>query len=200
MRARLALRYSGIRVELREIDLKDKPACMLAASPKATVPVLILPDAQVIDESLDIMHWALQQNDPQHWLHPSHQSTSQRLIHENDQVFKFYLDHYKYADRFPEHSQTYYREQGELFLLKLECLLGEHRYLTGATPCIADMALLPFIRQFAYVDIQWFNQSSYVNVCRWLFNGIESELFLSIMHKQSIWKNTLENRQNPIIF
>lgn len=197
MRARLALRYSDIQVELREIDLKHKPEAMLLASPKATVPVLILPDQTVIDESLDIIHWALQQNDPQHWLQSHTRSESQQLIDENDQSFKRHLDHYKYADRFPAQSPDFYRQQGEAFLQKLELRLQTQTCLFANTLSVADIALLPFIRQFAYVDISWFQHSRYLKLNEWLLKNLQSELFLSIMHKHPIWKNT---GQLPVIF
>ena len=132
MRARLAIKYAGLQVELREVVLANKPAEMLHCSPKGTVPVLMLENAEVIDESMDIMHWALAINDPQDWLNVSRQVDDQvrELIECNDGEFKQQLDHYKYADRFPEHTAEYYRRQGEAFLFHIQavpiCLNDQH--------------------------------------------------------------------------
>ena len=187
MRARLALRYSQIKIELREVDLKHKPDAMLQASAKGTVPVLVCPNGTVIEESIEIMYWALQQHDPEHWLKNTNQSEYNQLIIENDESFKVCLDHYKYADRFPEHQQIYYRQQGEKFLQQLETRLNKQTCLINDEPSIADIALLPFIRQFAYVDIQWFKQSPYVKLREWLFCELDSERFHSIMQKHPAW-------------
>ena len=191
MRARLALTYSGVQLEHREIVLKNKPASMLEASPKGTVPVLVLQDSSVIDESLDIMLWALQKSDPDNWLPEeekySHQIMS--LIEENDQVFKKHLDRYKYADRFPEHPQSYYREQGELFLDKLNVKLASQPFLMGNQATLADRAIAPFIRQFAHVDRDWFYQSRYQHLQLWLSQFLESELFQCIMKKWPLWED-----------
>jgi glutathione S-transferase len=180
MRARMALRYAGIDVEIREISLKEKPPELLAASPKATVPVLILSDGSVIDESLDIMRWALKQHDPDNWLIKD----STALIEENDSSFKRALDRYKYAVRFPEHPQESYRAEGELFLAKLEQRLQQHAYLFGDAPCMADIAIFPFIRQFAGVNSVWFEIAPYPCLRAWLNRLVTGELFLRVMEKQ----------------
>lgn len=188
MRARLALRYSGTQVELREILLANKPAQMLEVSPKGTVPVLLLPDGQVIDESYDIMRWALQRNDPDKWLADG--DFLQRvtvLLKRNDDDFKQHLDHYKYADRFPQHSAAYYRQQGELFLQYLESLLAETAFLFADRITLADMIVLPFIRQFAQVDKDWFTQTAYRHLQGWLDKLVNSELFSQVMHKYPVW-------------
>lgn len=143
MRARLAIRHAMIKVELREIELRSKPTQMLAASPKGTVPVLVLADGAVIDESLDIMRWALQQNDPGEWLQVN---DFEALIQTNDSSFKYNLDRYKYADRYPEYPAGFYRQQGELFLAELERRLMRTQYLCGSYFSIADAAIAPFIR------------------------------------------------------
>lgn len=187
MRARLAIRNSHLKVELREVDLKHKPPEMLSASPKATVPVLILNDHSVLDESLDIMHWSLQQSDTNNWLQKNHQSEIEQLIQQNDQSFKTDLDHYKYANRFPQHPPLYYRQQGEVFLKQLEQRLEKHAFIIHEAATLADVALFPFIRQFAYVDIKWFETCAYSNLRRWLTYWLESDLFLSIMHKHANW-------------
>ncbi|PNA01020.1 MULTISPECIES: glutathione S-transferase [unclassified Pseudomonas] len=181
MRARMALRYSGVPVEIVEVSLKAKPAEMLAISPKGTVPVL---DAggQVIDESLEIMRWALAQNDPDNWLLGG-DSRIAELIEANDQVFKVHLNRYKYAERYPEQPMEVYRAEGALFLQKLDELLEGRDYLLAGHPSLADIALLPFVRQFAHVDRDWFAQTPYVRLQAWLQRFLESELFTGIMKK-----------------
>lgn len=182
MRARMALKYAGIAVEIREISLKEKPNSMLQVSPKATVPVLVV-DGKVLEESLDIMHWALQQQDREGWLSADRQLTAQ-LIAENDASFKQALDKYKYAIRFPEQAAETYRAQGEVFLLKLETLLSQSKFLLKDQVSLADTAIFPFVRQFAGVDAAWFEAAPYPKLSAWLRSMVESELFLSIMQKQ----------------
>ncbi|WDG78518.1 glutathione S-transferase [Pseudomonas chlororaphis] len=185
MRARLALRYSGVPLEIVEVSLKAKPAEMLALSPKGTVPVLNA-DGRVIDESLDIMRWALAQHDPQDWLLKDDRPAQQRieaLIAENDQAFKLHLNRYKYAERYPEQPMEYYRSQGEVFLRQLDELLSQRDYLLAEHPSLADMALAPFVRQFAHVDREWFAQTPYRHLQRWLQRFLESELFVAVMAK-----------------
>ncbi|MEE8387805.1 MAG: glutathione S-transferase [Acidiferrobacterales bacterium] len=189
IRARLAIRVSGIQVELREVLLADKPEEMLACSAKGTVPVLLLPDGSVIDESWDIMLWALKQNDPEHWL-PSDAAVMDEiagLVEQNDGEFKQSLDRYKYADRFPEQPMETYRQQGELFLQHLEARLAQTRYVVGAKLTVGDMALLPFIRQFANVDREWFDQTPYLKLRAWLELLLESPLFSDVMIKIPRW-------------
>ncbi|WP_443693542.1 glutathione S-transferase [Pseudomonas protegens] len=186
MRARLALRYAGVPLRIVEVSLKAKPAEMLALSAKGTVPVLALED-RVIDESLEIMHWALAQHDPEDWqltADPTALAQMAALIAENDQVFKVHLNRYKYAERYPEAPMEHYRTQGEAFLARLDTLLQQRRYLLAAHPSLADMALLPFVRQFAHVDREWFAQTPYRSLQEWLQEQLESELFLAIMAKQ----------------
>lgn len=183
MRARMALRYAGISVETREVVLGDKPRHMLAVSPKGTVPVLVLPDGKVIDESLDIMAWALAQQDPDGWL--TDNRLFQELITENDGSFKRALDQYKYATRFPEQSAEVYRQQGERFLARLEALLSEHAYLLSEKLTQADVAIFPFIRQFSMVDRDWFAEAPYPHLRQWLAGLLASELFNAVMQKQT---------------
>ena len=187
MRARMALKYSGIPVEIIEISLKSKPAAMLKASPKGTVPVLVLSDngkTNVIDESLQIMAWALAQNDPDHWLSTDDKNlTAKQLIAENDNTFKQALDRYKYAIRFPEKPASAHRADGEVFLIKLESLLNHSSFLSGEKIGLADIAIFPFIRQFAGVDTAWFETSPYAKLRVWLKANVESDLFLSVMHR-----------------
>ena len=182
MRARMALRYAGIAVEHREIALRAKPAHMLQISPKGTVPVLLLPDRTVLEESLDIMHWALAQQDKDGWL----QHDDAALIAENDGEFKRALDQYKYAEDAAQKAR--HRLEAEIFLRRLEARLQQHAYLCGATCSITDIAIFPFIRQFAAVDETWFLQSPYPALRQWLNMLVESELFTSVMHKHPVWQ------------
>jgi len=202
MRARLALRYSGLTVELREVVLKDKPAELTKISPKSTVPVLHVsaPEScsKVIDESLEIMIWALERNDPIGWL-PTDQSErieQLNLIKQNDEDFKSWLDRYKYSDRYPEHSAEYYRSQCELFLRVVEDKLSINEFLFGPDPTLSDMAIFPFIRQFAFVDKSWFDQCQYPQTQSWLASLLNSELFNQIMTKYIKW----EPGSEPVLF
>jgi len=199
MRARLAIASSQIPCELREVVLKDKPAQLITLSAKATVPVLHTIDDKVIDESLDIAYWALNQNDPQQWLKSlSEQQHDQLhdLIARNDGEFKYFLDRYKYADRYPEHDEQYYREQGEKTLITLETLLNQNGCLLDESWTLADIALLPFIRQFAFVDKAWFDKAPYPHVRKWLNDFLNSDIFKQIMPKFSQW----HEGDRPIIF
>jgi glutathione S-transferase len=185
MRARMALRYSGVEVQIVEVSLKAKPAEMLALSSKGTVPVLEV-TGQVIDESLAIMRWALAQNDPQDWLlkdDPAGRLLMAELIEENDQVFKVHLNRYKYAERYPEQPMEHYRAEGEVFLRRLDERLEGRDYLLAGHPSLADVALMPFVRQFAHVDREWFGQAPYPRLQVWLQRFLESELFTAIMKK-----------------
>ncbi len=179
MRARMALKMAEIEVEIREISLRDKPAHMLQVSPKGTVPVLVLQDETVIEESLEIMLFALQK----HALGGNLDAASRALIVENDSSFKQALDRYKYPERYPEKFQTEYRAQGEVFLKKLENLLEQNHYLLKATLGLADVAIFPFVRQFAAVDAAWFEGAPYSRLRIWLNDWLDSELFKSVMTK-----------------
>ena len=187
MRARMTLRCASITVELREVFLAAKPHEMLNLSSKGTVPVLNLAD-QVIDESIDVMHWALQQSDPESWLREDLKCQTNALVEENDGSFKSHLDHYKYWDRYPAESQSHYRQQAEAFLSKLESLLEANQFLLADQPTFADIAIFPFIRQFAFVDKAWFDQGPYKHLQRWLAHFLESPLFLLSMNKQPAWQ------------
>lgn len=188
MRARLAIASAQRVVELREIELKNKPEALLLASPKATVPVLVLCNEQVIDESLEIMQWALQQNDPENWLKNDWLRQAQMIIDWNDGEFKYFLDRYKYADRYPDFSQGEYRQRAERFLAELEHRLVQHTYLCSDQFSLADAATLPFIRQFAAVDSAWFELAPYKAVQRWLNEFVESKRFREVMGKYEPWK------------
>ena len=183
MRARMALKLAGIEVEIREVSLRDKPKHLLQVSPKATVPVLILQDGTVMDESLDIMYWALKTHAPGANIHGG----ASVLILENDTSFKQALDCYKYPEKHPSKTQAQHRADGEIFLQKLENLLVQNTYLLQATPSLADIAVFPFIRQFAAVDNALFDISPYPKLRAWLNGWIESELFKSVMQKQAVF-------------
>jgi len=180
--------FAGLQVELREVTLKNKPAPMLAISPKGTVPVLRLVDGAVIEESRDIMVWALEQQDPQGLLDATILDQANALIEQNDNEFKHWLDRYKYADRHVEMTQTEYRQRGEAFLQVLEALLERNAYLLGDDPTIADIGVMPFVRQFAHVDRDVFGQLPYPNLQRWLQHWLEHPLFMQTMIKLPVWQ------------
>ncbi len=188
MRARLALLFAELPVELREIVLKNKPSQMLAISPKGTVPVLQLPEGRVIEESREIMIWALEQNDKQGLLDAKLIKQANDLLDKNDDEFKHWLDHYKYADRYPEMSQAEYQERGEVFLQSLETLLNKNAYLLGDSISIADIGVMPFVRQFAHVDRDVFYGLPYPKLQRWLQDWLEHPLFKQAMTKFDPWQ------------
>ncbi|MFA5488076.1 MAG: glutathione S-transferase [Candidimonas sp.] len=200
MRARLALAAGDSRCELREVVLRDKPQAMLAVSPKATVPVLVLADGTVIDQSLDIMLWALRRHDPWSWMQPESGDLAQMLamIRECDASFKRCLDRYKYPDRYDLASGIPYREQARPWLHELDCRLRTDAYLFGRRAALADMAVLPFVRQFAHVDKAWFDGQDWPGLSRWLTAWMRSELFERIMQKYPAWKSGDQPRYFPV--
>lgn len=188
IRARMALAQAGIAFELREVVLRNKPPEMLEASPKGTVPVLVLPDGPVIDESLAIMRWALAQKDAEGWLAQVDEPGLQQLIALNDGPFKQVLDAYKYPERHLDQSATMHRAQGEALLVSLlEARLMAQPFLAGASPGLADVAIFPFIRQWAAVDAGWFEISRWVAVRRWLRHWLDSTAFMRVMDKHPAW-------------
>lgn len=194
MRARLALSVSGQAHELREVVLRNKPADLLAASPKGTVPVLVMPNGQVIEQSLDIMRWALQQRDPQGWL-SADCATMDKLVAANDGPFKHNLDRYKYPNRYTsEHDGNEpvfalaQRSQAANWLMALDALLTLHDWLCGPRASLADMAILPFVRQFAHTDPAWFAAQAWPRLQRWLADFEGSALYASVMDKQPPWQ------------
>ncbi|MGP4970824.1 glutathione S-transferase [Psychrobacter aquimaris] len=188
MRARLGLLFAELPVALREITLKNKPEQMLAISPKGTVPVLQLADGTVIEESVEIMTWALEQNDPQGLLDEKTSPQADALIAQNDNEFKHWLDRYKYADRHVEMTQTEYRQRGEVFLQRLEELLTNSTYLLGERITIADIGIMPFVRQFAHVDREVFYSLPYPKLQQWLQKWLDHPLFLQVMTKFKPWQ------------
>ncbi|WP_275297948.1 glutathione S-transferase [Marinobacter sediminum] len=192
MRARLGILFAELNVELREIVLKHKPAQMLAISPKGTVPVLELAERDssgslVIEESREILEWALQQSDP-HGLLSVDLARADALIERNDNEFKHWLDRYKYADRHPELTQLEYRQNGEVFLQELESLLAKNRYLLGENISIADIGIMPFVRQFAHVDREVFYSLPYPKLQQWLRDWLEHPIFQKVMVKYQPWQ------------
>lgn len=183
IRARMALLYAQIELTKIEVDLKNKPMDMLQASPKGTVPVLVLDDGVVIDESLDIMLWALKQSDPDNWLCPEFTEQCVALIQDNDDSFKPILDQYKYPERSEKKDRTCYRNSAKIYLGNLETLLTENPYLLSDHLSLADVALMPFIRQFYMVDMDWFKQSEFQHLLNWLCSMINSNLFQAVMAK-----------------
>lgn len=205
MRARLALAASGMQVQLREIILRNKPAEMLAISPKGTVPVLQCTDGTVIDESLDIMWWALRQSDPEQLLPaPEQQAELNDLIATNDGAFKWALDRYKYPPRYisehgtlsPEQFAQFHRDQAAALLTSLDTRLQSHPYLLGARLSMADLAIAPFVRQYAHTDLDWFAAQPWPALWDWLQRFLASERFARIMHKYAPW----QPQDTPILF
>ena len=197
MRARMALAYAGVQVDVVEVSLRDKPAAMLAVSPKGTVPVLVLPGGEVLEQSLDIVRWALAQHDPLDWLYartdahnpdpPDAQARAEDWLARNDGPFKRALDAYKYPERNPDQTQAQHRDVAVAALITpLQAQLARCAFVLGGRPSYVDTALLPFVRQFAAVDRSWFEAQApqaFADVARWLQAGVDSELFKAIMAK-----------------
>ena len=181
----MALAYTNIEVELREISLKDRPQALYNVSQKGTVPVLITNDDIIIDESLDIILWSLKNDKDQTWLSKNSDKEIE-LITINDTTFKKWLDRYKYHDRYPENSKDYYRDKCATILSEYDKQLCNTKYLMQDEISISDIAIFPFIRQFANVDYQWF-ESNYTHLTNWLNNISSSSLFKSIMEKYNTW-------------
>lgn len=185
IRARLALAQAGVAVQTVEVDLKRKPAALLAVSAAGTVPVLVLPSGEVLAQSLDIMRWALAQHDPAGWRQSPQPGRDDILVKTNDSAFKPCLDRYKYAERHPQHPQAHHRQQAvDAFIAPLEQALGaEGPWLGGARPVLADAAVFPFVRQFAAVEPGWWDASPFPATRAWLNAWLESPLFQGVMQK-----------------
>jgi glutathione S-transferase len=198
MRARMALLASGQHCELREVVLRSKPDEMIAASPKATVPVLVDVDGKILDESMLIMHWALSRHDPDNWLSPSSGSTEEMhaLISRIDGPFKEHLDRYKYWNRYNDDTCTRrltrngHRDAAIKILTELSEQLRDHQFLFGANLSLADVAIAPFVRQYANTDANWFSDQPVPELQNWLGRIIGSDLFLACMQKYDQWQNT----------
>jgi glutathione S-transferase len=198
IRTRLGLAASGQTCELREVVLANKPAELLQASGKATVPVLVLPSAQVIDQSLDIMLWALQRNDPHHWL-PQEDADIQsalQLVAQCDGVFKFHLDRYKYPTRFGLANGLEHRSAGAEFLKQLNTRLLTTQHLCGSHFSLADAAIAPFVRQFAHTNPTWFAEQMWSALQLWLGAFEASKAFHQVMQKYAPWAAG----QPPVLF
>lgn len=191
MRAHMALKYAQIKTIIREVELSNLPPEALAVSPHATVPSLVIDDNIQMDESWDIVKWAVQQNDHQNWLGENNQYLQQAemLIETNDFSFKTDLDHYKYADRHPEQTMEYYRKQCEDFIEELEESLEQNQFLVADTISIADIGVFPFVRQFSLVDKEWFDKAPYPKVQNWLNALLATEWFLDAFKKHELWKS-----------
>ncbi len=188
MRARMAIHISGQRCELREVLLRDKPPSMLEYSAKGTVPVLILQDGKVIDESLDVIDWALNLNDPDDWQRSKDKEKTKELIKINDGEFKYHLDRYKYSKRYDNEDPEFHRKKCLKFIESINNELNNSEYIFDDNISYADIVLLPFIRQFRIADIEWFDSLPYDNLKRWLSSFLGSSLLNSIMKKYDLWK------------
>ena len=200
MRARLALAVSGQACELREVALKAKPAELLAASPAATVPVLVLPQGQVIAQSLAIMHWALARHDPCSWLasDPGQAARAQTLIDACDQHFKHHLDRYKYPGRHVDGGDAaLHRNAGALWLAELDAQLSPQGWLGGPAAALPDMAIAPFVRQFAQTDAAWFAVQPWPRLRTWLAAIVAGPLFEQVMRKYPNWQSGHAGAQFP---
>ena len=199
IRARMAIAASSQTCKLREVVLRNKPPELIAVSPKGTVPILVLPDGRVIEESLAIMYWALDRNDPEGWLTPQNDDRDDvdALIAENDGPFKDNLDRYKYPTRYEISDPLLYRTQGEVFLKKLNTRLLKTNYLCGNVFTFADAATSPFIRQFANNDREWFNGLNLSGIQHWLQSILESDRFLNVMGKYPPWESSMDEPAFP---
>ena len=186
----MAMAYSKISYEHREILLKNRPKDLYRISKKGTVPVLKLVDGTVIDESVDIMKWCIKQNDLDGWFEDNY-ALQNRFIKNNDTEFKYWLDRYKYHIRYIENSYEKYQKEVEAFLIKYNLILQENYFLMGKKLSLVDVALMPFIRQAAHVNIGWFTQN-FPALSEWLEKLKVSPLFLSIMKKYDIWDDSGE--------
>lgn len=190
MRARMAITVSNQKVLLREVVLRDKPASMMEVSAKGTVPVLMLPGGEIIEESHDVMTWALNKHDPENWLLPKVGTFTdmQNLIAECDGSFKHHLDRFKYATRYEDADPDVHRTEAGRFLSGLDTRLKESEYLFGNTLSLADIAIFPFVRQFAGAAGLWFSSDRFPNLQPWLERHVTSDLFKSIMKKYPQWQ------------
>lgn len=184
MRSRMALLVAGIAFDAFEIVLKDKPAQLLQLSPKGTVPVLCLSDGVVLEQSMDIMQWALMQHDARAWWRRAQTKENLGLVACNDGAFKYHLDRYKYPERYADVEVGDHRRMAvEMLLQPMEARLLQSAYLGGSAPCAADIAIFPFIRQFAAVAPSWFALQPLPALQAWLRAWVASPLFAACMVK-----------------
>ena len=188
MRARMAIYTSQQKCEIREVLLKDKPPSMLGYSSKGTVPVLVLQSGNVIDESLDVIDWALDINDPYNWKRSKESKKTKELIEINDGDFKFHLDRYKYSKRYENEDPNFHREKCLTFIKMINEELKDSKYIYDNEISYIDISLLPFIRQFRIADNEWFDELPYKNLKNWLSKFLDSSLLNSIMKKYDLWK------------
>ena len=184
----MAIHISGQKCELREVLLRDKPPSMLEYSAKGTVPVLILQDGKVIDESLDVIDWALNLNDPDDWQRSKDKEKTKELIKINDGEFKYHLDRYKYSKRYDNEDPEFHRKKCLKFIESVNNELNNSKYIFDDNISYADIVVLPFIRQFRIADIEWFDSLPYDNLKKWLSSFLDSSLLNSIMKKYDLWQ------------
>tara|TARA_E500000178_G_scaffold130991_1_gene130821 strand:+ start:2480 stop:3061 length:582 start_codon:yes stop_codon:yes gene_type:complete len=184
----MAIFIADVKVEIREVNLSDKPLDMLALYSRGTVPLLQLSTGEIIEESLEIMTWALGKHDPARWL-GDHNEVSRALVAENDSTFKQHLDRYKYWQRHPEQTQLQARREAELFVMNLEHLLDESEYFFGNSANLADIAIFPFIRQFSAVDPAWFETAPYPHLRSWLNRLLTDNVFMKSMQRNPPWRD-----------
>jgi len=184
----MAIFIADVKVEIREVNLSDKPLDMLALSSRGTVPLLQLSTGEIIEESLEIMTWALGKHDPARWL-GDHNGVSRALVAENDSTFKQHLDRYKYWQRHPEQTQLQARREAELFVMNLEHLLDRSEYFFGNSANLADIAIFPFIRQFSAVDPAWFETAPYPHLRSWLNRLLTDNVFMKSMQRNPPWRD-----------
>lgn len=201
MRARIAIFKSRKAVELRDVKLDNKPEAMLIASPKGTVPILVVSATEIIDESLDVMLWSLGQSDPDNLLGNQSDGSSElpsllSFVNKYDQEFKGCIERYKCAKRYHEPNLVECREACERYIQDLERRLSQHKYVMGTHESLADIAIFPFIRQFAKVERQWYVQAPYPNLKKWLNKYLQSAMFNKVMAQYPIW----EEGNEPVIF
>jgi len=190
LRARIALRYAGLKIILRNVEMSNLPEQALAVSSHATVPSLVISDNEYWDESWDIVKWSAQQHDPDNWLGQDNEylNEAEMLVEINDHSFKEDLMKYKDPDSYPEHPLQYYRERGEEFLEELNEMLEEKDFLVAPHLTIADIAVFPFVRAFAMVDKDWFDEAPYPKLQKWLSGILEAEWFSESMQKHDVWQ------------
>ena len=191
MRARMAIKLCNLKCEIREINLKSKHELFLKLSPKGTVPILLLQNGTVIDESLEIIEWAISLQDPLN-LMPKHQNIYQddiTLIKKIDNEFKFHLDRYKYSSRYEDASANEHKLKARDILVDLNSILENKKWLRGKEPTLSDISILPFVRQYRIADIEWFDEKlDLPNIKIWVHNFINSSMFINIMTKNKTWE------------